>query len=437
MLLSFLPIIQTSFFCYINRTSIMSPLFLIILMFFFGQYLLPPFILSFIDWNLFIERAHENQYTLLILNLVLFSWFTGFTLISNKDKFEFKELNFENKGLISSNISFGIFCLMAGLFFYLIIFIYTGYGFLDALANPLQFRFDIISLTGGYYIRNLALWLLNVSFLIILIFYFRDIRSSKKKLLLFLLSCAVLLLLLLPFGQRLIILIPFIVATFVLYNDRYISNVEMLIVIILGFFVIGLTGLYRTLAYFANSDIYELASVIGSNDLFVGSNISEEIIKRFDSLNWFSLYLKEESFFEYSRSIQDSIGQGIILLVPPVFLGGIEKQIDIDTYLTIHFLGSQDFGTFSFSPMSEWSMIFGKFGYVIMPFLSGLISSYLCNKFRLIKENMFHLIFLSSFMILPIVFIQFHSYSTANLVVFLIFNIGLYLFYKLFFLKKL
>ena len=158
-----------------------------------------------------------------------------------------------------------------------------------------------------------------------------------------------------------------------------------------------------------------------------------EIIKRFDNLTWLNLYLGQENFFSGSKSFMESFQQLILILVPPSFLGGIEKQIDYNTFLTIYFLGSQDFGSFGFTPIAEWSMNFGKIGFIIMPFFSGVLMSLICNAIRNIKNNMFCLIMFSSLIFLNMVFISIHSYGTAEVIVFLVFNVGIYICYKIFF----
>ena len=129
----------------------------------------------------------------------------------------------------------------------------------------------------------------------------------------------------------------------------------------------------------------------------------------------------------------NSIKELFILLVPPSILGGIEKSYDVDTFLTIYFLGSQDFGTYGFTPMAEWSMNFGKKGYIIMPFISGGLMAVISNFSRTITNNMFALIFFSSFVFIDLVFLTFHSQGMANVIVFLCFNLALYVFYKIFF----
>lgn len=430
MILSFLAVLQTLFFSYLNRITILSPLFIVIMLVFFFQFLVSPLLLVFGPEDIYGNKEEFNQYALVILNIVIFFWFIGFSIVSKKKTFSFKEPNFKDKRIVNANKQFGFFCLFAGLFFYILIYLYSGYSYIEAFANPLQFRFDIISLTGGYYLRNLSLWLLNVSILVLLIFYFENIKESYKEKIKFGVLCVFLFFALIPFGQRMVLFIPFIAISFVLYNDNVISKKLIFLLIILGFLLLSITGTYRTFAYLGINNFQNLSLLFQTIDT---SDLWNEFIARFDNLSWFAIYLEEELHLELSRNFFNSFYQSIILLFPPSLLGGIEKQIDYDTYLTIYFLGSQDFGTFAFTPMAEWSMNFGKPGYIIMPLLSGMITSYFCNNFRLIKVNMFHLIFFSSLMFIETVFISLHSYSVSNFILFIIFNIGLYAFYKLFF----
>jgi len=379
----------------------------------------------------------KMNHTFIILNIVIFFWFIGFTLVSNKSKFKFKEPNFKNSYLINTNVNFGIFCLLSGLIVYVFIYLYSGYGFIEALSNPLQFRFDIIGLTGGYYLRNISLWLLNISVVTLLIFYFNQIKNSNTQKLMFTLLSIFIFVLLLPFGQRLVLLVPLMAIGFILYNDKVISNFHVLIGVILALLLLSITGIYRTIAFFGIVNFQDILYLTEEMRNVDSSGITSELVSRFDNLSWFSMYLSEELYFENSRSFIESIKQLFILLVPPSFLGGIEKQMDYDTYLTIYFLGSQDFGTYGFTPMSEWSMNFGKKGYIMMSLISGAISSCICNNIRLIKTNMFYLIFFSSFIFLDILLISFHSQASANVIFFVCFNIGLYIFYKIFFLLPL
>jgi len=224
---------------------------------------------------------------------------------------------------------------------------------------------------------------------------------------------------------------------FILYNDKVISNFHVLIGVILALLLLSITGIYRTIAFFGIVNFQDILYLTEEMRNVDSSGITSELVSRFDNLSWFSMYLSEELYFENSRSFIESIKQLFILLVPPSFLGGIEKQMDYDTYLTIYFLGSQDFGTYGFTPMSEWSMNFGKKGYIMMSLISGAISSCICNNIRLIKTNMFYLIFFSSFIFLDILLISFHSQASANVIFFVCFNIGLYIFYKIFFLLPL
>ena len=228
-------------------------------------------------------------------------------------------------------------------------------------------------------------------------------------------------------------LTPLLLGGFILYNQKMISKSQVLYGVIISLFLIGALGIYRTVAFFevsSSQDLSIIYSEIMRTDFRI---IFEEIAARFNNIEWFYLYLSEESYFEGSISVFESIKQLFISIVPPSFLGGIEKSVDYDTYLTIYFLGSQDFGTYGFTPMAEWSLIFGKKGYVIMPFISGSLFAFISNKARKIKNNMFYLIFISSFIFLDLVFIQIHAGATANAIVFLCFNILLFFLYEAFF----
>jgi len=432
-MLILISLFQIILFAYINRITIFSPLFIILFTSILIQYIASPIFLIFTGDQRPELMMQEYSYLLTVINVVIFFWFLGFTLVSNKEKFKFFAFNEQSKANNLNRIRFALFCLVCGMLFYILIFIYTGYGFIEALLNPLQFRFDIISLTGGYYLRNLSIWLINLSVISLLIFYFRDFKDSLFKKFLFILISIFLVIILLPFGQRSIVFIPFIAIIFILYNDKLISNLTLLLGLSVGFFLLAFLGIYRTIAFFGVSDLGSIYYILLQFQSFEFVDFIIEIIKRFDNLTWLNLYLGQESYFSGSRSFLESFKQLFLILVPPSILGGIEKQIDYDTFLTIYFLGSQDFGSFGFTPIAEWSMNLGKIGFIIMPFISGVLMSLICNAIRNIKNNMFCLIMFSSLIFLNMVFISIHSYGTAEVIVFLVFNIGIYICYKIFF----
>ncbi len=432
-MLVLISLFQIIFFSYINRITIFSPLFIILFTSILIQYVLSPIFLLFTGDQSPEIMMEEYSYLLIVINIVIFFWFLGFTLVSKKEKFELYGFNEHSEANNQNRIRFAIFCLALGIIIYTLIFIYAGYGFIEALSNPLQFRFDIISLSGGFYLRNLSIWLINLSVISLLIFYFRDFKNSLLKKFLFILISIFLIIILLPFGQRSTVFIPFIAIMFVLYNDKLISNFTLLLSLSVGLFLLAFLGIYRTIAFFGFSDFGSIYYALLELQSFGSSDFIIEIIRRFDNITWLNLYLGQESFFSGSRSFLESFKQLFLILIPPSLLGGIEKQIDYDTFLTIYFLGSQDFGSFGFTPIAEWSMNFGKIGFIIMPFISGVLISLICNALRNIKNNMFYLIMFSSLIFLNIVFISIHSYGTAEVIVFLVFNIGIYIFYKIFF----
>lgn len=426
-------ILQVSLFSLINRQTLLSPIFIVFLNSFLLTMILSPLMIIVISSsnNPFIDLQYQKLF--IILNVVLFSWYAGFTIFSKKSEFSFDPVssNYNLKRL--SYVKFGVFCLISGFAIYCLTYVYVGYSYIEALNNPLQFRFDIIGKTGGYYLRNFSLWLINCSLAIFLLHYFDDLRSSNKQKVILSIFLVFIFLVVIPLGSRAVVLTPLLLIGFILYNQKTISKIQVFYGISIALFLIGALGIYRTVAFFnlsSNEDLGSLINLILETDYLV---IFEEIVARFDNNQWFYLYLSEEHYFEESVSFFESIKQLFISIVPPSFLGGIEKGLDYDTYLTIYFLGSQDTGTYGFTPMAEWSMNFGRKGYVMMPFLSGSLFAFISNKARKIKNNMFYLIFISSFIFLDLVWIQIHSGATANVIVFLCFNILLFFLYEVFF----
>lgn len=433
MFLLSLIILQVIFFSLINRQTLLSPLFIVVFSIFMLTMIISPFMTIIFSsaYNPFIDIQYQKVF--IILNIVLFSWFIGFTLFSKKSQFSFDPVSSNYDLIRPSYLKFGFFCLISGFAIYCLTYIYVGYSYIEALNNPLQFRFDVIGKTGGYYLRNFSLWLIYCSLAIFLVHYFDDLKSSIKQKVLLSLFLVFIFFITIPLGQRSVLLTPLLLGGFILYNQKMISKSQVLYGVIISLFLIGALGIYRTVAFFevsSSQDLSIIYSEIMRTDFRI---IFEEIAARFNNIEWFYLYLSEESYFEGSISVFESIKQLFISIVPPSFLGGIEKSVDYDTYLTIYFLGSQDFGTYGFTPMAEWSLIFGKKGYVIMPFISGSLFAFISNKARKIKNNMFYLIFISSFIFLDLVFIQIHAGATANAIVFLCFNILLFFLYEAFF----
>jgi len=289
-MLTFLATFQVIFFSYLNRISILSPLFIIIVTTFLFQFLLAPIMIIYLSPEPSDIMISKMNHTFIILNIVIFFWFIGFTLVSNKSKFKFKEPNFKNSYLINTNVNFGIFCLLSGLIVYVFIYLYSGYGFIEALSNPLQFRFDIIGLTGGYYLRNISLWLLNISVVTLLIFYFNQIKNSNTQKLMFTLLSIFIFVLLLPFGQRLVLLVPLMAIGFILYNDKVISNFHVLIGVILALLLLSITGIYRTIAFFGIVNFQDILYLTEEMRNVDSSGITSELVSRFDNLSWFSMY---------------------------------------------------------------------------------------------------------------------------------------------------
>jgi len=188
-------------------------------------------------------------------------------------------------------------------------------------------------------------------------------------------------------------------------------------------------GVYRELGFsrsgFTFKDFFENINSLFSNK----SSILSSIAERFDNTVWLSRFWEIRS--QFSMSLFDSIKGLIGLFIPASVLGGV-KIADVDTYLTIEVLGSQAYGTYSFTAIPEWYLNFGLIGIPLMAFVSGTIAAKLSLSVSKVGSSIFFLVLYADGFFLKYPFVSINSFGNVAIIYHVTFAAGVYLGFSLF-----
>jgi hypothetical protein len=233
----------------------------------------------------------------------------------------------------------------------------------------------------------------------------------------------------LPLGQRYQLIFPFLFLLLLLKYCSRISNKTIYISGIIMIVMLPMFALYRELGRSESGmnkvDFFSNLNILLEERSTIFSILSE----RFENIAWFHKFWLVRD--ELNMSIIDSILGFFSLFLPVSFTGGI-KGSDVEVYLTMKIVGSQDYGTFSFTSFPEWYLNFGYLGFPLMAYLSGIVVSQLDKSVTKIGTNIFYLTLFADGFFMKIPFINFNFNSNVSIIYHIIFAAIVYLFYKVY-----
>jgi len=406
------------------KLNILQPLTLTMSFNLFFPFILYP-ILKSLTLSSFSEvlTYFDDQILLFSIVLVVYIfWFLG--LVSNPNfKFNFKvsKLNFHYR-----DKQFAFFLYFFGISLYFLTFYISGINFIEAFNNPLGTRFQIINTQGAFHLRNVSLWFIWAGWFIIL-----ALRVQGHKISLILLSSSFLFIIFIciPLGQRYQLVYPIILLMLFLFYFKKLSSKTIITSGVILIILLPLFALYRELGNSKtgiNIDVFsENIEILLSERSTIFSILSD----RFENIAYFQKFLIVRD--KLDMTIFDSIKGFFSLFIPASFTGGI-KSIDVDTYLTLKIVGSQDFGTFSFTSFPEWYLNFGYIGFPLMGYISGLLTSLIIKNVSKIGTSIFALILFSDGFFLKIFFLNINSNSNISVLYQMIFALFVTILFKLF-----
>jgi oligosaccharide repeat unit polymerase len=409
----------------LNRVKLIDPVSIVLILNFLFPFVLYPVVFSF-TFDSFIEGLEyfdSIKIPLLIILIIFVFWIIGFSLSSNK-----KEFNLEGFRMKKIDSSFAYFLFFVGVILFFITFQISGLSFFSSFADPLGTRFQIINTTGGYHLRNVSLWSMWTGWFLLIVLKLQGNNISILKLIIFF---SFVIFLSIPLGQRYQLVFPFIFLILLLKYRNLISDSTIYISGLILVFLVPLLALYRELGRSStgmNSKDFIDNLVVLSEEK---SKILTVIVERYESISWFNKFWIIRD--DLKMSFLDSIQGFISLFIPSSFTGGL-KGSDVEVYLTTKIVGSQDFGTFSFTSFPEWYLNFGYLGFPIMGLFSGFVVGKIVNGVRKLGLNVFYLALFADGFFLKLPFININFNSNVSIIYHLIYAFSIFIMHK-FYLK--
>ena len=398
------------------RIKILSPLSLTILFSFILIGIIYP-ILKIYSFNNFQEAKifiSELSEALIIISIIFFFWIIGYMSLG-----KIKPLNI-NINYRYKDRYFGNFLFILGLFLYFLTYLYTGVDFLSSFNDPLGTRFLLMSKPGAFYLKSLGLWTMWSGWYLNLFLLLNNNQINKFYLIV---KFILIILISLPLGQRSYIIFPFVTLIITLHYFNLIKISRIIFLFILMLFIVPILGLYRELGNsvegFSFSFLVENIETIFANKESIFYVISE----RLNNLSFFSNFLEFKNSISYD--ITNSISSFFNFFIPSSEYS--QKELDLNTVLTIKDLGSTELGTYAYTPFAEWFLILGNFGYVFFGFFSGLLNRLIINSINKIGYNFFCLVLFSDLFFLKYPFIKINDIDNILLIIFIVYAFFLYL----------
>lgn len=408
----------------IYRIQLFEPVSILILFSFFLPFVFYPILksLTYDTLDQSLEYFHEMQETLLIVFVVFIFWALGIGTVRKRKSFKINQpFNYKIR-----DRHFALILYVAGVALFFLTFFMAGLNFFTSFQDPLQTRYQIINTTGGYHLRNFALWSMWTGWFLLLCLKIQGYKVSILKLF-FLFGFVIFLSL--PLGQRYQLVFPFVFLLLILKYCNKVSNKMIYTSGIVMIVLLPIFALYRELGRSESGmnidDFFTNLGVLFEQRSTILSVLSE----RFENIAWFNKFWIVRN--ELSMSFIESISGLISLFLPASFTGGV-KGADMEVYLTMKIVGSQDFGTFSFTSFPEWYLNFGYLGFPLMAYISGLVVSQLGRSVKEIGNSIFCLALFADGFFMKIPFINFNFNSNVSIVYHLIFAAIVSLLYKVY-----
>ncbi|MGB9935606.1 MULTISPECIES: O-antigen polymerase [Thermodesulfovibrio] len=355
----------------------------------------------------------------IVLNFIFFIWFFFYYILQKIYPTNFNKLN-----LLPVNYhNYGIFLIFIGILIYLIFFYINQINIFDAFYNPLATRFQIISITGGYYFIKISIWSMLNGFFFLLCSNNKE--SKFQKLILFM----IIFLLLFPLGQKYNILLLLFMSFVIISQKKNFSAIYALPIFILLIIINAFLTIYREMNFFGTSNISLILNEIANNyELLI-----EKSIERFDWFINFCYFIQNKDLMDIS--FLDSL-KNFFLKFFPESLTGINKPHDVNTSITLLKFGNLDYGTYDFTPFAEWYIYFSYPGFIFMPIISSFFFFLIEKKIVNNKNHsIFWYILYFNLFYIHIAFIGFNKIDNVEIIILIAYSFLISLIYN--FLKKL
>ena len=407
----------------LNYVRLTDPVSIVLLLHIFLPFVLYPIVFSFTfdSFNAILEYFENIKISMLIILVIFMFWALGFMMSVKKGGFSLDKFRIKKRDKL-----FAFFLYSFGVLVFFLTFRLAGISFLSSFDDPLGTRFQIINTAGGFHLRNVALWSMWSGWFLLLVIRLQGYSISKGALVF--LFCFVIFLSI-PLGQRYQLVFPFIFLILLLKYRGIISDMTIYVSSLILVIIVPLLALYRELGKSmsgVNSDDFfsNLSVIFGER-----SKILTTLVERYESISWFNKFwlIRDDLIMTFSDSFKGLLS----LFIPSSFTGG-SKGLDVEGFLTMKIVGSQDFGTFSFTSFPEWYLNFGYLGFPVMALLSGLVVGKIVNSVSKLGINIFYLALFADGFFLKLPFLNLNFNSNVSVLYHWIFACVIYFLYKVY-----